>query len=75
MGNTGLNHINTLPFGFPCEGEWKAVQSNSDPLKTPSGMPYVFSFLTAVYRYVTYHKQNCIFGYTVTKSYETYTKF
>lgn len=55
MGNTGLNHMNTLPFGCPCEGESKAEQSNSDPLKTPTGMPYVFRFLTAVYRYVIYH--------------------
>lgn len=55
MGNTGLNHMNTLPFGCPCEGESKAEQSNSDPLKTPTGIPYVFRFLTAVYRYVIYH--------------------
>lgn len=39
--------MSTLPFGREWDGEWKAEQSNSDSLKTLTGMPSVFRILTS----------------------------
>lgn len=38
--------MNTPPFDYKCDGEWRLGQSNPDSLKTPTGMLSVFKIWT-----------------------------
>ena len=56
MTNTESYHINTLPFGCECDGEWKAGQSN--PLQTPMECLMVLDFQPVICPNVVEHRES-----------------